>query len=199
MKRIHLLILCLLFSSIALHAQDVIMLRVGDDIQAKVLEINPNEIKYKKFDNLEGPVYSILKADVLMIRFENGTKEVFMESNKSNATDYIIPSIPEANAAEMRLRGRQDAKAFYQGRNTGAGVTAVTTVLLSPLVGLIPVAIATSIKPADDYLDYPDPALMRNMDYNAAYKKQAHKDKKAKVWRSYGISSGFWLFIILAI
>ena len=56
--------------------QDVILLKDGSEIKAKVTEIGVQEIKYKKFDNLEGPVYTLKKSDVFMITYENGQKEV---------------------------------------------------------------------------------------------------------------------------
>ena len=41
------------------------------------MEVTTSEIKYKKFDNLDGPTFSILKSEVLIIRYKNGTKDVF--------------------------------------------------------------------------------------------------------------------------
>ncbi len=57
-------------------AQDIITLKSGDEIKAKVVEISSTEIKYKRFDNLNGPTVVITKADVFTIKYENGTKEV---------------------------------------------------------------------------------------------------------------------------
>jgi len=49
------------------NGQDVIVMKNGDEIKSKVLEINTYDIKYKKFDNLEGPVISISKSGVSVI------------------------------------------------------------------------------------------------------------------------------------
>jgi hypothetical protein len=57
--------------------QDVIVKTDGEVIKAKVTEVSINEIKFHKLENLEGPIFSILKSDVYMIKFENGTTEVF--------------------------------------------------------------------------------------------------------------------------
>lgn len=65
-----------------LQAQDVLLKRNGEELQVKVQEITLNEVKYKRFDNLEGPMISIAKSDVFMIKYENGTKEVFNEPAK---------------------------------------------------------------------------------------------------------------------
>ena len=70
------------------YGQDVLVKRTGDEVPAKVLEITPTEIRYKRFDNLEGPVISILKSDVFMIKYENGTRETFLEATRP------APSVP---------------------------------------------------------------------------------------------------------
>ena len=41
-----------LFSCGAVHAQDIITLKSGEEMRAKVLEVNLIEVKYKKFENL---------------------------------------------------------------------------------------------------------------------------------------------------
>jgi len=70
-------VLLAIFSSTALQAQDIITLRNGEDIMAKVYEIGSTEIKYKRFDNLQGPTYTIEKIRIFMITYENGIREVF--------------------------------------------------------------------------------------------------------------------------
>ena len=63
------------------YAQDIITKRDGTDIKAKILEIGASEISYKKFDNQSGPKYISLKSEILMIRYENGTKDIFDHKN----------------------------------------------------------------------------------------------------------------------
>jgi len=58
------------------HAQDMIVLLNGNIIEAKVMEIHPSEIRYKRFDNLNGPVIIISKDSVLSIKYENGLLEI---------------------------------------------------------------------------------------------------------------------------
>ena len=73
-------ILIVICCSSVLQAQDIITLKDGYKIQAKVLEIGDQIIKYKKFDNQEGPTYDIQKSDVFSIKYEDGTKYVFSTS-----------------------------------------------------------------------------------------------------------------------
>jgi len=58
-------------------AQDIITLKNGNDIQALVQEIGELEVKYKKFDNPNGPNYTLKKSEIFMIRYANGSKDVF--------------------------------------------------------------------------------------------------------------------------
>jgi hypothetical protein len=66
------------------YSQDIITTRKGDDIKAKVIEIGQQEVKYKKFENQEGPTYSIYKSEIMLIRYANGSKDIF-----SNETSVV--------------------------------------------------------------------------------------------------------------
>ena len=72
MKKINFL-LFLLFASLAGNAQDVIRTS-SDTIEAKVLEIGLDEIKYKDFNNPDGPVIVIAKSNVIEIVYQNGSR-----------------------------------------------------------------------------------------------------------------------------
>jgi hypothetical protein len=61
----------------AINAQDLMTLKNGDEVKAKVIEINESEIKYKNFENQEGPTRILLKSEVFSIKYQNGTKDIF--------------------------------------------------------------------------------------------------------------------------
>jgi hypothetical protein len=70
------IIIVLLFAAPLLSkAQDVIIKTDKTEIKSKVLEITDDAIKYKKFEALDGPTYSVKKTLVFMILYKNGTKE----------------------------------------------------------------------------------------------------------------------------
>lgn len=54
---------------------DILVLKTGDEYIVKVIEINDNEIKYKRCDNINGPIYSISKSKIYMIKYANGVSE----------------------------------------------------------------------------------------------------------------------------
>ncbi len=88
-----------LFSSlflIAFHvtllAQDKIHTSNNSIIEAKVIEITQTEIKYKKFINQSGPLYTISKTDVVMIVYENGNFDEFTpaQGKQADITNALI-------------------------------------------------------------------------------------------------------------
>jgi hypothetical protein len=63
------LVLSLFFVCIAFTAgaQDIIIRETGEEIQAKVIEVNAGEVKYKKVGNESGPTYTFLKSDIISV------------------------------------------------------------------------------------------------------------------------------------
>lgn len=59
---------------------DLMTLKSGEEISVKILEIGTEEIKYKNCDNLDGPIISIKKQDVFMIKYPNGKKDIIKSS-----------------------------------------------------------------------------------------------------------------------
>ena len=78
---------CLAYSA-TLKAQDIIILNNGEEFKSKVDEVLDAEIKYFKWENLNGPKYSIKKTDVFMIRYQSGFVENYSK-NKSTETKVI--------------------------------------------------------------------------------------------------------------
>jgi len=193
--RIQLFFLCIIFFAVNnVMSQDIITNKNGDEIKSKVLEITQTEIKYKKIGNANGPTYTIPKSDVFMIKYENGEKDVFGENNKMKNENIAMTSNDED---DLYSKGREDAIANYKGNNSGAGGTMATTVLTSPLLGLIPAAIITSNEPLNENLLCPNPSLMKKNSYRKGYIDQAYKIKRKKVWSAYGIGSAAWVILVI--
>ncbi len=65
-------------------AQDKIYKTDSTIVEANVSEITDSDIKYTKFSNPNGPKYTISKAKVKMIIYQNGEKEVFNNEPAQN-------------------------------------------------------------------------------------------------------------------
>lgn len=89
MKKIAIILLITGFSFIAQlsFSQDIILLKNGSELKAKVLEINPLQIKYKMFSNINGPTYVVNKSDVVRITYEDGTADVFQIVDNTKKTE----------------------------------------------------------------------------------------------------------------
>lgn len=96
MKKTILIAFILSFNFIAL-SQDIIMLQNGDELKASVLKIELNSIVYKKFNNLNGPEYSLNKSDVFMIKYKNGEKDIFGLNSSENTQEYTNANSMNSN------------------------------------------------------------------------------------------------------
>lgn len=61
-------------------AQDIIVTKKSERIDATVLEINVYDVKYKQWNNQNGPTYTVLKSDIASIIYQSGTVETFTNS-----------------------------------------------------------------------------------------------------------------------
>lgn len=79
-----LLVLMISVAALQAIAQDVIVKTDGSTILSKVLEVNANDIKYKKHSNPQGPTYTINKSEVMSINYQNGDMDSFESGNNRN-------------------------------------------------------------------------------------------------------------------
>jgi hypothetical protein len=209
-------------------AQDLITLKNGTDIKSKVIEINLSEIKYKKFDNLNGPLFSIAKEDVLIIRYENGTKDIFGDDSKPSKInkDTIVKQVSKSkkseyieddefapfdnqnrkkaiteysknndnytndnNPTDLCFQAKSDANRYYDNYKGATTGTALTTLIVGSVFGLIPAIACSSTPPSDYNLNIPNEKLERNPKYYNCYKNEAKKIKSNKVWTTFGITT----------
>ena len=194
MKKSIFTIFALIIFAITGYSQDLITENSGNDINAKILEVTSTEVKYKKTNFLDGPTFTILKSDILMIRYANGTKDVFGKS-ASNVKPEVSEEIVTSDES-MAIRGAADAKANYKGRNSGAAWTGASAFLVGPILALAPAILCSSAEPLEENLNVKNPELMKNFEYNKAYTEKAHKIKKSKVWTGFGIGTGVLLALV---
>ena len=94
MKKIALLLVVVIGLGITTNAQDVIILKTGNEIKSLVNEVGPDYVMYKKWENQTGPSYYQRKDEVLIIMYENGTKDIFSEAT-TTTTESSSQTISE--------------------------------------------------------------------------------------------------------
>ena len=95
MKRLIITLICMLSVVMSLSAQDLIVKMDNTNIEAKVTEISAEQIRYKKWTNVDGPTYVLPVVDVNYIQFVNGSKEVF--NVKSEVESAPLPVVAESD------------------------------------------------------------------------------------------------------
>lgn len=68
MNMLLLTIILFSFTMGASFAQDVITYKNGKEEKAKIMEVTSTEIRFKKSDNPDGPVYSMDKTEIFMVQ-----------------------------------------------------------------------------------------------------------------------------------
>lgn len=95
MKNLILLTLATLFMSMhSLHSQDILYKKDGSKEETKIILVGEREIQYKRYNNPDGPVYSIGKDKITLITYENG--------------EYELVTTKQSVAAEAKLELTQN-------------------------------------------------------------------------------------------
>lgn len=108
---------------------------------------------------------------------------------------YINPS---DTTISYRDKAYHDAEANYHGQGALVGVTYPVTLVLSPILGLIPAAVGASSKidPADN--NCPDYYLYEsNPEYRNSYDHKCKKIKSKKAWTHFGIATAINTVLVL--
>lgn len=77
MKRLIMLLSALAFFAVSAAAQDFVTKRNGEDIPVIVDEVGPDYVRFRLWDEPDGVTYTMLKNEILMIRYATGRNEVF--------------------------------------------------------------------------------------------------------------------------
>ncbi|MBL4624422.1 MAG: energy transducer TonB [Flavobacteriales bacterium] len=120
----------ILFSAHSSVAQDVICTTDGDSIIAKIQLIDKEEIRYKKYSNLDGPDYGVSRSMVSVIVYENGSKDRFNETFqlppgsdemeiRSTSKDSVVEELEIFTVVEQmpEYPGGQDEMMIFLGEN----------------------------------------------------------------------------------
>ena len=111
------LLLIAVFVVFNANAQDKIILKNGETIEAKVLEINKSTVKYKKLNNLEGPTFVEDKSGIQIILYENGENEIFEEGSVQKDDNVGSVEKSKINFGRNRFEASLVGAGFASHRN----------------------------------------------------------------------------------
>lgn len=83
-------VLAFVITAMSTNAQDVMILRNGDEVNVKVTEVGVELVKYKRTDNPDGPAYEQRKSEVFMIKYANGAKDVFTTNTSTSVSSTTM-------------------------------------------------------------------------------------------------------------
>ena len=119
---------------------------------------------------------------------------------QANVVDTLNPAFA-ANEAKVDsimsfyFRGTDDADYSYTGKKSGKWIIFGTSIIGTPVLGIIPAIISSSVCPSKRNLNLPDEALSHNPAYLKGYKDEAHDIKKKAIWGGFISGSGIWVAI----
>jgi hypothetical protein len=110
--------------ALGVHAQDTIVKTNGEEIRAKVFEVNERYIKFQRVEDLKGASQQLSRSEVAIIKYSNGIKEVINAPAVKNApiqSETPGDSIrPRHVTTEPDLHIRVDnGRYYYQGSRIG--------------------------------------------------------------------------------
>ena len=103
-------------------AQDKIIKKNGETINAKISLINADIIVFKRFDNPDGPEYTIPKGDVAKIKYANGTSDIFEENNDRIGVEKGKENIKSYNEAARNKNILGFAPLIFTEHGWGVGI-----------------------------------------------------------------------------
>lgn len=89
-------------------AQDLIVKTDASQVEARVLEISPDAVRYKRFSNPDGPTYALPVAEIRYIRYANGEVEYYAKEVPAE------PLTPARSAGEAQEQAAGETEAAPQ-------------------------------------------------------------------------------------
>ena len=210
-----------IFMIINVNAQDIIFKKVSkkysQQILSKIIKVTDVEIKFKLYDDLDGPEYTYLVSEVTKIKYENGETIYFNDQvplkkeNNNISTIEIerlkyLDSIKYNNMTDEELYnlGKQDASKYYKAyKVAGTSLLIWGAIPGYGIMGILPTIIISSVNPNEENFIYPTDFYQNKYIYKLGYANMAKKIKKRKVWTNwligFGVNVGILSYIFLPI
>ena len=126
---------------------------------------------------------SLAAADVRLVRYANGTKELIRAGADAAAESPLVG----LSAEQRYLRGRQDNRQYYQPAKGVFWGTFGATLAGSGYGGIVAGGVISLTPPQRQNLLAPQPQLLDDPGYYRGYRKQAQNRKPGKAAAGFGV------------
>ncbi len=174
---------------------DTILRLDGQEIQGRVVVLTPTQLRYLPAAPAPPDTLALPVAEVFLIRYANGTKEVLHPEEPAGGPADVLPGL---DAGQRLGLGRRDARAHYTDHGPYWG-TLGATLYGGPAFGIIAPAVISGAAVKERNLQAPAPALLADPDYRRGYQDQANRSKRQRTWAGYGTGVGVWVVVIAAL
>ena len=81
----------ILCAATSVSAQDIIITNndQNKELQVKIVEVQDNVVKYKKWTYQDGPTFTIATSDISSIKYQNGEEQQFSQKAQSKKSKFI--------------------------------------------------------------------------------------------------------------
>jgi len=112
-----------------LRGQDTLYFNSKNKLTVQLLEINPENLKYKRSDNLTGPIYTINKSEISHVVYKNGVKESFETKlpEKPKETETSKSEDGKGKTEDFFAGDKADTIYFLSGKRTAAKILIIST------------------------------------------------------------------------
>ncbi|AWM34395.1 hypothetical protein [Hymenobacter nivis] len=174
---------------------DTILRLDGQEIQGRVVVLTPTQLRYLPAAPAPPDTLALPVAEVFLVRYANGTKEVLHPEVAAGGPADVLPGL---DAGQRLGLGRRDAWAHYTDHGPYWG-TLGATLYGGPVFGIIAPAVISGAAVKERNFRAPAPALLADPDYLRGYQDQANRSKRQRTWAGYGTGVGVWVVLIAAL
>lgn len=108
MKKLLFVLFAVWYGAMTAAAQDLIVKTDASQVEARVLEISPDAVRYKRSSNPDGPTYVLPVAEIRYIRYANGEVEYYAKEVPAE------PLTPARSAGEAQEQAAGETEAAPQ-------------------------------------------------------------------------------------
>lgn len=138
-------------------AQDLIVRTDSTRIEARVTEVSPETVRYKRFSNPDGPTYVLPVAGIDYIRYANGETDRFRQPAAPAPAPAVaapVPGTPAAPAPDVPVPGTPAAPAPAPDAPVAAPTPASATSSDPAAPAALPVQYELKRYAVGDYYDF---------------------------------------------